>query len=82
MQHSTFLDPSVRAALRGAVLLRADVTANSADDQALLHQFQIYGPPTIAFYDGKGHEQPQFRVVGFMSASKFATLVRQAFTSS
>ena len=82
MQHSTFLDPSVRAALHGALLLRADVTANSADDQALLHQFQIYGPPTIAFYDGKGHEQRQFRVVGFMSANKFATLVRQAFTSS
>lgn len=81
MQHSTFLDPSVRAALHGALLLRADVTANSADDQALLHQFQIYGPPTIAFYDGKGHEQPQFRVVGFMKANQFATLVRQAFTT-
>lgn len=81
MQHSTFPDPAVRAALNGAVLLRADVTANNADDQALLHQFQIYGPPTIAFYDGKGHEQRQFRVVGFMKANQFATLVRQAFTS-
>jgi thiol:disulfide interchange protein DsbD len=81
MQHYTFPDPSVRAALNGAVLLRADVTANNADDQALLHQFQIYGPPTIAFYDGKGHEQRQFRVVGFMKANQFATLVRQAFTS-
>lgn len=81
MQRFTFPDPAVRAALRGARLLRADVTANNADDQALLHEFQIYGPPTIAFYDGKGHEQRQFRVVGFMSANKFATLVRQAFTS-
>ena len=81
MQHYTFPDPSVRAALNGAVLLRADVTANNADDQALLHQFQIYGPPTIAFYDGKGHEQRQFRVVGFMKANQFATLVKQAFTS-
>lgn len=81
MQHYTFPDPSVRAALRGALLLRADVTANNADDQALLHEFQIYGPPTIAFYDDKGHEQRQFRVVGFMKANQFATLVRQAFTS-
>jgi len=81
MQHYTFPDPSVRAALHGALLLRADVTANNADDQALLHQFQIYGPPTIAFYDGRGREQRQFRVVGFMKANQFATLVRQAFTS-
>jgi thiol:disulfide interchange protein DsbD len=80
MQHYTFPDPSVRAALHGALLLRADVTANDADAQALLHEFQIYGPPTIAFYDGQGHERRQFRVVGFMKANQFAVLVRQAFT--
>ncbi len=80
MQHLTFPNPDVRSALRGVRLLRADVTANSADDQALLHQFQIYGPPTIAFYDGKGREQRQFRVVGFMKANRFAPLVRQAFS--
>ena len=61
-------------------LLRADVTANNADDQALLHQFQIYGPPTIAIYDGTGHEQQEFRVVGYMKAPEFAALLHQALT--
>ena len=49
--------PQVREALRSVRLLRADVTANNADDQALLQQFKIFGPPTIAFYDAQGHEQ-------------------------
>ena len=79
MQHSTFLDPGVREELHNVRLLRADVTANNADDQALLHRFQIFGPPTIAFYDASGHERPAFRVVGFMNAQHFLALLHQAF---
>ena len=41
------------------VLLRADVTANNADDQALLKRFGIFGPPTIAFYGSDGDERSQ-----------------------
>lgn len=81
MQHSTFTDPVVRAALQRVRLLRADVTANTADDQALLHLFQIYGPPTIAFYSGSGHERRQFRVVGYMKPAQFAALLHRALTS-
>ncbi len=56
MEKYTFTDPAVRATLKRVVLLRADVTANDTDDQALLKRFGIYGPPTIAFYgvDGAG----------------------------
>jgi thiol:disulfide interchange protein DsbD len=81
MQHSTFTDPGVRAALQRVLLLRADVTANTADDQALLHRFHIFGPPTIAFYNGAGHEQPRFRVVGYMKPAQFAALLQRALTS-
>jgi thiol:disulfide interchange protein DsbD len=78
MERYTFTDPAVKSALQPVRLLRANVTANSADDQALLHEFQIYGPPTIAFYDAGGHEQQRYRVVGFMPAARFAALLRQA----
>jgi thiol:disulfide interchange protein DsbD len=70
----------LRDALKSVRLLRADVTANNADDQALLHQFQIYGPPTIAFYDAQGREQHEYRVVGYMKADEFAALLHQALT--
>jgi thiol:disulfide interchange protein DsbD len=79
MEKYTFTDPSVQAALRNAVLLRADVTRNDADDQALLQHFGIFGPPTIAFYDPAGQERRNFRVVGYMKAPEFATVLRQAF---
>jgi thiol:disulfide interchange protein DsbD len=81
MQRYTFNDPGVRAALKSVRLLRADVTANSVDDQALLHQFQIYGPPTIAIYDAQGHEHQEYRVVGYMKAPEFAALLHQALAT-
>jgi thiol:disulfide interchange protein DsbD len=81
MQRYTFTDPQVRDALHAVRLLRADVTANSAEDQQLLHEFQIYGPPTIAFYDAQGREQHEFRVVGYMKATQFATLLHQALAA-
>jgi thiol:disulfide interchange protein DsbD len=81
MQRYTFTDPGVRDALKSVRLLRADVTANSADDQALLHEFQIYGPPTIAIYDTRGREHQEYRVVGYMKAPAFAALLHQALAA-
>jgi thioredoxin:protein disulfide reductase len=82
MQRYTFSDLEVRHELQSVRLLRANVTANNADDQALLHEFRIFGPPTIAFYDAQGHEQQRYRVVGYMKAADFAALLRQALASS
>jgi thiol:disulfide interchange protein DsbD len=82
MEKYTFTDPAVRATLKDVVLLRANVTANDTDDQALLKRFGIYGPPTIAFYGTDGHERAPFRVVGFMKAPQFAQLSRKAVGAS
>jgi thioredoxin:protein disulfide reductase len=78
MERFTFSDATVQSALNGVVLLRADVTANDDDDQALLKHFGIFGPPTIAFYGNDGQERHNYRVVGFMKAPEFATLAKQA----
>ena len=81
MERYTFTDPRVKAALGTALLLRADVTANNADDKALLKHFGIIGPPTIAFYDKSGEERAQYRVVGYMKAEPFAEASRAALQS-
>jgi thiol:disulfide interchange protein DsbD len=78
MERYTFSNPQVHAALSQLTLLRADVTANSADDQALLRRFGIFGPPTIAFYGNDGHERSNFRVVGYMKAPEFAQVLARA----
>jgi len=82
MERYTFTDPAVQQALKSTVLLRANVTENNADDQALLKRFGIFGPPTIAFYGSDGRERAQFRVVGYMKADAFAARSRAAFNAS
>lgn len=78
MERFTFTDPAVQAALSNTVLLRANVTENDADDQALLRRFGIFGPPTIAFYGSDGRERAAYRVVGYMKADAFAARTRAA----
>jgi thiol:disulfide interchange protein DsbD len=78
MEKYTFTDPAVQATLKDVVLLRANVTANDTDDQALMQRFAIPGPPTIAFYGNDGHERKPFRVVGFMKAPDFVDVSRRA----
>lgn len=78
MERYTFTDAAVQEALTNAVLLKADVTANDADDQALLQRFGIFGPPTIAFWRADGVEQKNYRVVGFMPAAEFAKVAAEA----
>jgi thiol:disulfide interchange protein DsbD len=79
MEKYTFPEPAVRAALRDTVLLQADVTANDADDQALMQRFGILGPPSILLFDAQGHELPDYRVVGFKPAPDFAAHVQRAY---
>ena len=71
MEKQTFVEPGVKARLANAVLLRADVTANSADDRALLKRFGLFGPPGIIFFDAQGREIAQTRVVGYQDAQRF-----------
>ena len=82
MERYTFTDTAVQAALANAVLLKADVTANDEADQALLRRFEIFGPPTIAFWGPDGVERKNYRVVGFMKADEFARVAAEATGNS
>jgi len=82
MERYTFTDAGVQGALAAAVLIQADVTANDADDQALLRHFGILGPPTIVFFGTDGQERRDYRVVGFQPAGEFREHVAQAFGGS
>ncbi len=76
MERYTFSDPAVVRALSGFVLLQADVTANDAQDQALMQgRFGIPGPPAILFFGADGAERRALRVIGFMPAEPFVAQV-------
>ena len=82
MERYTFTDPGVQTALAHVSLLRADVTADNADNQALLKHFEIIGPPTIAFYGPDGEERSEYRVIGYMKADAFAARARAALAAA
>lgn len=71
MERFTFADSKVAARMKQMVLLKADVTANSAADLALLKRFGLFGPPGIIFYNATGSELNDLRVIGFQSADVF-----------
>ena len=78
MERFTFADAAVQRRLSGALLLRADVTANNAQDRELLRRFHLFGPPGIVFFDAAGREIAPARLVGFQNTSKFLDTLHTA----
>jgi len=78
MEDYTFSDPAVQAALAEITLLQADVTANDAQDLALLNHFNLFAPPAILFFSPDGRELPDARLVGFLDAGEFLGHVQSA----
>lgn len=77
MEKYTFTDGSVQSALGAFVLLKADVTANDAQDQALMQRLGIIGPPATLFY-GEGGERRALRLFGFERAADFVQRIERA----
>jgi thiol:disulfide interchange protein DsbD len=71
MERFTFSDARVRQRMSRALLLKADVTANSQEHRELLRRFGLFGPPGMLFFDDKGREIQGLRVIGFQPADRF-----------
>jgi thioredoxin:protein disulfide reductase len=71
MERFTFADPAVQAKMGGALLLKVDVTANSAQDRDLLKRFNLFGPPGTIFFDAQGREIAAARIAGFQDSERF-----------
>ncbi len=82
MEVNTFANPEVGNHLKQWVLLQADVTANSPENQALLKRFGLYGPPGILIFNLNAQEQKDQRVIGYMAPQRFIERLKQASTKS
>lgn len=78
MEHFTYSQPEVQAAMSRFVLLKADVTANDDDDRALLKHFDLFGPPATIFYNTDGKELTGLRLIGFEKADAFLARLDKA----
>ncbi len=78
IEREVFADPRVQQAMSDMQLLRPDVTANNADDRALMRTHQILGPPTMLLIGPDGKERRAERVIGELSADEFLARLARA----
>jgi thioredoxin:protein disulfide reductase len=78
MEVNTFANTQVTNELKQMVLLQADVTANSPENQALLKRFGLFGPPGILIFNQNSEEQKDLRVIGYMPPQRFIERLKNA----
>ncbi len=77
MEQLVFTAPQVKCLMSSFILLRADVTANDAKDQALEHKYHVIAPPTFLFFTPSGQELTDSRIVGKEEAQIFVHHLKQ-----
>ena len=79
-EHYTFPEPQVQQALANSMLIQIDLTDTGSDASIeLMEHFDVFGLPSILFFDLDGNELSTNRVTGFMGADEFATHINKIF---
>lgn len=76
MEREVFTHPSVVELLSKFTLVQADVTENSTSNQRLLEKYELFGPPSILFFDHNGNEIQQHRIMGEVNKTQFIEQLR------
>jgi thiol:disulfide interchange protein DsbD len=82
MDHVTFSNEQVQAALKGFLFLRADVTTNDMNAKALEQHFNVVAPPTVLFFNNKHQEVKNARVVGMTKPTAFLERINETRNST
>lgn len=82
MERTVFSDPEVIRALSGHRLVQIDMTDNTPEQQALLDQLGLFGPPAILFYNRAGEELSGQRILGEMDKEAFLRHLQQTANPS
>jgi thiol:disulfide interchange protein DsbD len=76
----TFYDDNVQKSLANSVLLQIDLTDTGSNDNIeLMEHFNVFGLPSILFFNLQGEELSQQRITGFMEANEFSAHVNAIF---
>ncbi|WNL37377.1 protein-disulfide reductase DsbD [Halomonas sp. PAMB 3232] len=71
MERDVYPDPRVIDALKDMALIEVDVTQTTPNTRAALEAFDLFGPPSLLFFDG-GREIRQARIQGEVDAKALA----------
>ncbi|HEV8078939.1 MAG TPA: protein-disulfide reductase DsbD, partial [Marinobacter sp.] len=71
MERNVFSNAEVVQALAPYSLIQLDMTANTPQQQAMLDELGLFGPPGILFYNVSGQEIGSQRILGEMNRREF-----------
>lgn len=76
LEENIFSDINVKQKLSNFELIKIDVTNSNSDDQEMMKEFQIYGPPALIFFKD-GIELKEKQIVGLISSKDFLNHINQ-----
>ena len=71
IEATTLKNKQIQNELDKFVVLKIDLTPNNKASKTLLNYFKVVAPPTFLFFDAKGNELNQLRLVGEVSVKQF-----------
>lgn len=71
LKNTVFTDHHIIDALKDYVLIQADVTDNTPEEQALTKRFALYGPPAMIFFDENGQQIEGRELIGYKNIDAF-----------
>ncbi len=71
MEATTFKDTHVQEALSHFKVIKVNVTANDAENKAIMKEFGVIAPPTFLFFNPQGQQLKTYNLVGESAASEF-----------
>lgn len=77
LEKNTLNNDRVLQALGDFELLRVDITDINDDNQRIMADYNIFGLPSLVFFDNAGKEVPDARVLGEMGPDRFLTHVEK-----
>lgn len=77
LRRETFANRKVRRALRGFMLIKADVTKNDAATRALKRHFGVLGPPAVLFFSAHGKPDSQWDFYGYKGPNRVVHLAHE-----
>ena len=77
LRRETFPNREVQRALRGFMLIEADVTQNTQATRAMKRQFGVLGPPAVLFFSAQGHPLTALDFYGYKGPHTLVHLARE-----
>ncbi len=77
IERSVLSDPTIKTELSDFNLIKLDVSGNTADQQQIMRELQVVGPPTMIFVDSHGREKADTRLVGDVTRTSLQASVKR-----